>query len=448
MPGWKEITDFVLKHDYCCGCGVCAGVCPQHALEIRFNKHGEYKPYLTGTCTDCGLCSKVCPFINGSPNEDDIGKAKFGRVPGMKHTPETGYYLDSYVGHAANPEIRWNGASGGLTTWLLCELLERQLVDCVITVAPTGNPDKLFAYRVLADPQEVRTCSRSAYYPVELSLALQHVRTNPGRCAIVGLPCFVRPIEQARMAVPAIRAAVVFTLGLTCGQLKSKHYARYLAQMACMSRPLKRVDFRVKDPHQPASNFGFEAEDMAGNRSRLLWNEGVSDIWCSGWFSLNSCRYCDDVFAECADVVFLDAWLDPYSKDPKGTNFAIDRANLLADKAFIEGSPLLLDRIPIGDVIQSQRGALVRKKCYIAANIAMNKGKRRLIKRAALYEPTNWFRRLKNRRYRLEMVKSRYWADRRLNARVRWAEIPLTAAVRICGAVIKLTNWLYSRRTR
>lgn len=31
-----------------------------------------------------------------------------------------------------------------------------------------------------------------------------------------------------------------------------------------------------------------------------------------------ACNYCDDVFAECADVTCMDAWLPEYSQDHRG----------------------------------------------------------------------------------------------------------------------------------
>lgn len=364
MPGWKEISDFVLKYDYCCGCGVCAGVCPQNALEIRFNEYGEYKPYLTGQCTDCGVCSKVCPFVNGNPNEDDIGKAKFGHLEGVKHTPETGYYLDTYVGYAGNPRIRWNGASGGLTTWLLCKLLEERQVDQVITVAPTGNSKRLFEYRVLSDSQDVRVCSKSAYYPVELSGVLQHVRTNPGRYAIVGLPCFLKAISLACEHVSSLRQSVVFQIGLVCGQLKSVWYTRYLSAMAGVAKSPTSVCFRKKSENRPASDYIFQAHNCLGPSDELAFTDTVGKVWCSGLFQINACGFCDDVFAECADITLMDAWLPQYRDNPKGTNLALVRNPLLGkilEQAHLHGG-VHCQRIAIERVVQSQAGAVHAKR--------------------------------------------------------------------------------------
>jgi coenzyme F420 hydrogenase subunit beta len=371
MPGWKEISEFVLKYDYCCGCGVCTGVCPQNALEMRFNEYGEYKPYLRGNCTACGLCSRVCPFVNGNPNEDEIGRAKFRNIEGIKHTPETGYYLDSYVGYAADPQVRWSGASGGLTTWLLCMLLETRRIDGVITVAPTGRASKLFEYRVLSDPKNVQSCSKSAYYPVELSPALRHIRTNPARYAIVGLPCFLKAVSLACECIPSLQESIVYKAGLVCGQLKSACYSRYLSVMAGNSKAPTSVCFREKSENRPASDFLFQARSCQGESEALGFSDTVGEVWCSGLFQINACGFCDDVFAECADITLMDAWLPEYRDDPKGTNLLLVRNPALAevvDRARSRGD-IVCEPIGIEQIVQSQAGVVRAKRMELAIRL-------------------------------------------------------------------------------
>jgi len=62
------------------------------------------------------------------------------------------------------------------------------------------------------------------------------------------------------------------------------------------------------------------------------------------------------MFAECADVTFMDAWLTRYNKEPLGTNLWISRSYLvdeLIDAGISDGS-LLVDKVSVDDVIAAQ----------------------------------------------------------------------------------------------
>src|SRR3546814_15744475 len=76
--------------------------------------------------------------------------------------------------------------------------------------------------------------------------------------------------------------------------------------------------------------------------SRLLGGN-----WGHGMFQLGACDFCDDIFAETADVCLGDAWLPQYDSDWRGTNIVISRhadiEQLLSEGA--RSGKILLDDI-------------------------------------------------------------------------------------------------------
>lgn len=58
----KPSINQVALNDYCTGCGACAIICPQEAIEMVFDEEGFIQPEILGDrCDDCGRCLAVCP---------------------------------------------------------------------------------------------------------------------------------------------------------------------------------------------------------------------------------------------------------------------------------------------------------------------------------------------------------------------------------------------------
>lgn len=362
----------IVENDLCIGCGVCAAICPDSSLRMEFNVFGEYIPVTHEKCKkECGLCLKVCPFSDTTLNEDEIGKNIFGSIEGISHHTETGYYLESFVGYSNVDGHRDRGASGGLGTWLLETLLRTNAVDAVICVTATHESGRLFRFSVLKNSKEIRESSGSVYYPVELSEIIRYILNNDGRYAIIGIPCFVKAIRLAQHTRRDLKDRIAFIAGLTCGQMKNKEYTAYLSACAGLKSNPVTINYRGKDPHQPANNYYFSGTTEDGDEGRLYLREGISEVWGNRWFTPNACNYCDDIYAECADIAFMDAWLPDYVKNPQGTNLIIVRSiELLTilNEARLS-KQVDIQKTDISNILKSQAGVIDIKRSQLAIRL-------------------------------------------------------------------------------
>lgn len=368
----SNVLETTVKYDLCAGCGLCAGICPKNALTIQWNTRGEYNPVQTAECNNCGLCVKSCPFSEGTDNEDTIGNNLFGTINGIHHLPETGFYLSSYVGHVTSEEQRMNSASGGLATWFLETLLTRNIVDSVICVEHSYDGKRLFKYTIAKTIEYIRRSAGSSYYPNEISEVIRYIRDTPGRYAVIGLPCFVKGLRLAQQTNKTLRERVIIIAGLTCGKMKNTNFTKYIANISGLDEEIKEVSFRCKSLDRPANNFFFNFTGVSGKNTHFFWGGELSRVWSSSEFTLPACEFCDDIFAECADITFMDAWLPEYTSDSRGTSLCIVRSELAAN-ILQENDGIVIEPISIQKVIASQRGVILNKREMLSCRLASRK---------------------------------------------------------------------------
>lgn len=449
----RTVITEIVEDGLCIGCGLCAALCPEEALKMAWNRYGDYNPVEVASCTtECGLCLKICPFADHDENEDTIGKDLYGKVQGIGHHPEAGYYLATYVGYA--DEHRPTGASGGVATWLLKRLLSEGVVDHVVCVAPTGDPERLFKFAIFDTPESVRAGAGSAYYPVEMSGVIRHILETPGRYAVTGLPCFIKAIRLAQQKNPKLRERVVVTVGLVCGQLKSRHFTEYIASLAGLSGKAARVRYRGKSQDQPATNYHYAFTSETGAVRKIFWNEGIAEAWTNRWFTPRACNYCDDIFAECADVTCMDAWIPDYLKDGRGTSLVLVRSPKVQE-VITHDEETSLDPISIRKVVESQREVIAVKRRHLSYRLYLDQKRGHKVpnKRLTPGRPRNPFLRheviLKNKM--LAMSRER-WIDEDIRKAKTLREVmqpDMRRLARIRNITLPIRAILYvSRRTK
>jgi len=281
-----NVLSEIVASGFCCGCGICAGICSPGSIQMRLNDLGEYNPFPTeNACTNCGVCLLVCPFSDRVANESALGQRWFASVDRVQHTDETGYFLTAFSGYSKVRGHRENGSSGGMATWGLENLLSRHEVDAAICVSPSsGKNGRLFSYTDCRTAEQVRASSRSCYYPVEMSAIIRKILANDGQYIVTGLPCFCKSLRLAMEISPPLRKKIKFIFGLVCGQNKSRFFVECLCAMAgCDPHHLDEVVFRVKDRHRPASDYGVHfrcnVDKATETRESVFWSEGMGRIW-------------------------------------------------------------------------------------------------------------------------------------------------------------------------
>jgi len=366
----------IVRAGLCIGCGACAGLAPAGRAAMGFDRHGLLRPLADPGWMRTGPpgFAALCPFSPGADDEDTLAAAAFPEAP--FHAASVGRYESAWVGHAAEGDFRLQGSSGGLVSWVACELLDKGLVDAVVHVAPCAEPrreGRFFAYRISRSRDQVRAGAQSRYHPIELSEVLRAIAAQPGRYAVVGIPCFIKAVQLLRRREPLYRERIAYTLGLFCGHMKSARFTESLAMQ--MGLPLQRVrgvEYRHKAEDRPANWYSSRMTLDDGSRPTRDWWHLADGDWGAGFFMAPACNFCDDVVAETADVSFGDAWVEPHASDWRGTNVMLVRSPVVAGlvrRGRDEGR-LALDEVDDRYIADTQAAGLRQRREGLAWRLA------------------------------------------------------------------------------
>jgi coenzyme F420 hydrogenase subunit beta len=357
----NDLSD-VIGGGFCIGCGACAAYAGS-PYKMEFSD-GRYLPVPNEKFQSDTQVERVCPFSDASKSEDELAKEAFSSQS-LSYSRSLGFFARIGAMSVRDDAERLMSSSGGTTTWLLKKLLETGEVDAVLHVQPR-QPDqsdpRLFAYARSTTAVEIGNGASSRYYPVTMEAVLKAATTGSERLAVVGVPCFIKAIRLLSLHDERIRRSVAFTVGLVCGHLKTAGFAELLAaQIGFDPSQIRGIDFRVKFENRPANQYGVEVEFQQENgktgRAQRVNRELFGTDWGHSFFKHKSCDFCDDIFAETADVVVGDAWLPDYVRDWKGTSIVLvrnPRLEQLLDDGCKSGE-LKFDPLTVSDLVASQK---------------------------------------------------------------------------------------------
>lgn len=364
-----------LSRDICIGCGGCA-VVGDGQISMQLTEFGIYRPDITLASSEAiRKASRVCPFSDESRNEDELGAPRGN--DGLHRHPKLGLTADTFAGRVTDEGYLEGSSSGGLTSWLLRELLLREEVDFVVSVGrPKPASNELFTYGV-RNADDALENRKSQYYATTLDEVMSIVRGHDARYAIVGVPCYIRALRNIAIEDPTLGQRLTFFISLVCGHMKTQNYAEALAwQLEVPPPELETVDFRVKEPTRPATDYSFGAKNRKAPKMTTRRSfELVGANWGHNLFQPEACNFCDDVVGETADISFGDAWLPQFSHDSRGTNIVLSRNGLLTRliRAGAERGELELFGLTPDEAADSQAGGFRHRREGLAIRLADDK---------------------------------------------------------------------------
>lgn len=293
----------VVASGLCMQCGTCAGICPQEAVTMNWTLRGGALPSVDARrCTKCGACREVCPAAGL-----DLSLHAWWRDPATPNTQDfLGPWRQLYFGWANDPAVRQAGASGGLATALLHGAFAEGIIDAAICTRLQPHRPLVAEPLVAQTAQEVSDCRGSKYTMVAVNTALRTAADQPGRYALVGLPCHIQGLRLAQRRSPLLRQRIVLALGIFCGWSCLPQATVVAARRAGMD-PGALTSLTYRGPGWPG---GMDLVGRDGTR-RFLPYPNYFDRFTNA-YTPPRCTLCPDALAELADLSVGDAWLERF----------------------------------------------------------------------------------------------------------------------------------------
>ena len=312
-----DCVDAVADDGLCVGCGSCVSVCPSDAVTLVDVFDEGLRPVIDpAKCVKCARCVRVCP---------GVGLKRMGPVEltTQKSSREWGSILEVWEGRAVDPEIRLNGASGGVVTAMGLYCLEREEAAGVLHIGgsaerPLENVSVLSKSRA-----ELLGCCGSRYSPAAACERLDLIGRAEGPCVFIGKPCDVAGVRKSQCIDGAVGKNVNLAISLFCaGTSGSAGVAALLAAMEIEPDDVERIDYREGGwPGSTTVRLKGGNGDVRRMSYARAWSEMISP------HIRFRCRLCPDATGEFADIACGDPWykLDSGGEQQQGDTLVLVR---------------------------------------------------------------------------------------------------------------------------
>lgn len=225
-----------------------------------------------------------------------------------------GRYRKAYLTHASDASIRKKAASGGSTTALLIDGLERGCFDGAVVCKTVMEEGKVRArFSIATSVEDILAARGSKYVETRfLREVLPLVRDFDGRVAVVGLPCDIAALRHRCSKEPALACKLVLTLALVCG-----HNSRTALIDAVTARIKREIGADITLYRFRVGRWrGYIEAEIEDGRIVRKPSKAFNDYQNLFFFCERKCLACYDHYGYASDLTLGDIWLFRLKADP------------------------------------------------------------------------------------------------------------------------------------
>lgn len=319
----KKIQTFedVAGWQLCCGCGACAAVCPDKIEMIDVLEYGRRPRFRAGTDAEIPQgAMTVCPGIGLTrlvKPEGQLGDQHFFDAWGP--------VLGVWEGYAADPQIRFEGSSGGVATALALFGIECLGMHGALHIRSRKHKPYLNETVLSTNRDELLKGAGSRYAPASPCDSLELIGRADRPCIFIGKPCDVAAVHTVAQLRSSLKDKVGFSLAFFCAGTPSTAGTMKMLQRMGIEDINSLKSLRYRGCGWPGNAVvEYSGQDGTNQQKKLTYEQSWGEILQK--YRQWRCYICPDHIGEFADIAVADAWHRDVTSHQPGLSILIARS--------------------------------------------------------------------------------------------------------------------------